>query len=442
VGTFDHRDTVAVPTLEDPQPPSDQPDPFDGLVLDEDFVRGAKEKESSARARMLAAKWKHEPPTDTSFRPAPAPRRRWYGRRQKLYAVSAPAKRRSRLAGRLQAPLFILIAVVLVLVAMNPGATRTWLSKHFGGSAAPDLNAGGTFGPASPAATPSLQAPETARPTAPPSSAPGVATLADPFAGSPALTWPQGAGSIVVPAAHPVGVYSGSTVASYLQKAKDFLVDSNLDPSVLAGGYPSAAIALIDPKEASLVSQLQTDLSRPSEKDDPTDLISRFDPQQALLDGSVVKVQGELTYKGDGNGGLAIHADYTFVYALRPGPDPDAGAPASAAPAAWLAEPADSGDQTDGTDVARSIVRRIMDFDVADAATYQHTPGTLWITSWEPVIGNSACGVYNGYIDPEFPSYLQSGAAPSQPTGPTEDPYDRSTVPSQKAGVCAVDSRT
>lgn len=414
-----------MPTLEDPQPPSNEPDPFEGLVLNEDFVRDARQKEGSARARMLAEKWKHEPPTDTSFRPAPTARRRWYGRKQKLYTVGAPKPRRT-FGGRLQAPLFILIAVGLVLVAMNPLATRTWFSKHFGGgNSSPNGSAGGPFDPASsPTATPSLQAPETTRPTAPPTAAPGVATLSDPFAGSPALTWSQGASSIVVPAAQSVGVYSSSTVASYLQKAKEFLVDSNLDPSILAGGYPSEAIGLIDPKETSLVSQLQTDLAHPSEKNDPTDLITRFDPQQALLDGSVVKAMGELTYKGDGSGGLAIHADYTFVYALRP------------------AGPAASGDSADGTDVARSIVRRIIDFDVADAASYQHTPGTLWLTNWEPIIGNSACGVYNGYLNPAFPSYLQSGAAPSEPTGPTEDPYDRSTVPSQKAGVCGVDSRT
>lgn len=32
------------------------------LVLDEDFVRGASVQEPSGRARMLAARWRREPP--------------------------------------------------------------------------------------------------------------------------------------------------------------------------------------------------------------------------------------------------------------------------------------------------------------------------------------------------------------------------------------------
>ncbi|WP_436777957.1 hypothetical protein [Yinghuangia sp. YIM S09857] len=45
-------------------------DPFEGLVLDEDFVRGASQTEPSARARMLAERWRHEPPENTGFREA------------------------------------------------------------------------------------------------------------------------------------------------------------------------------------------------------------------------------------------------------------------------------------------------------------------------------------------------------------------------------------
>jgi hypothetical protein len=65
--------------------PDDQtspgPDPFEGLVLDEDFVRGARQKEASARSRMLAERWKREPPVDPAWRPPPRRRRRfpWRG---------------------------------------------------------------------------------------------------------------------------------------------------------------------------------------------------------------------------------------------------------------------------------------------------------------------------------------------------------------------------
>ncbi|MFF7330571.1 hypothetical protein [Streptomyces sp. NPDC008150] len=70
------------------------PDGFDGLVLDEDFVRAADAAEPSARARMLAARrrredpgpqpWRSdEPPAGWFFsRPRRRARRRWTGLRR------------------------------------------------------------------------------------------------------------------------------------------------------------------------------------------------------------------------------------------------------------------------------------------------------------------------------------------------------------------------
>jgi len=419
-----HRHTVAVPTLEDPHdtPPS-EPDPFEGLVLDEDFVRGATAKESSARARMLASKWRQEPPGDTSWRPEPSTRRGWYQRRPKDRAVGGVPRRR-RLAGRWQAPLFVLLAVGLVLVATNPAGVKDWFTRNFGSTAASARPQAGIPAVAAPSATPTPEAPETAPPTSAPSAAPGTPTVAEPFAGSPALDWPQGASAIVVPQAHAVGYYPSSDVASYLQHAKQFLVDSNLDPSVLAGGYPTAALGLLDPQDTQLLSPLKQELGSAkadTAKHDSTDFFTRFNPQQARLDGSVVKVQGELTYKGDGHGGLLIHADYTFVYPLVPGPHPE---PASASSA---------GD----TDVARVIVRRIIDFDIPDGDGYVHTPGTLWPTSWTPEISNTDCGVANGYVNPAFPGEAPVG---TQPSGKAVDPYDRSKLPTP--GACGRVTRT
>ena len=418
-----------MPTLEDPHDPApDESDAFEGLVLDEDFVRGAKQKEPSARARMLAEKWKHEPPGDTSFRPAPVAKRRWYRRRPKLSAVAT-----AKSGGRFQTPLIVLIAAVLVLIGLNAGAVNSWVRGHLGGTT-----------PSSPQAQPSLQAPETAPPSVAPSvvSDPAVPTVAHPFAGSPAESWLEGAKAIIVPAASSVGVYSSASVASYLQHTRDFLIDSNLDPRVLAGGYPTAALALIDPRE-TLVSNLKKEIAGPSEKGgDGTELFTRFNPDQALIDGTVIKVQGEMTFKGDGKGGLAIHADYTFVYPLRPGPHPDvpmptAAGPATAQPASWRLDGND-------TNVARSIIRRVIDIDIPDGQSYQHTPGTLWIQQWNPDIANSACGVYNGYVNPQFPDSAGAGTGNGiLPSGPASDPYDRSKAPSTQApGTCGRLSRT
>ncbi|BFV58615.1 hypothetical protein KCMC57_up37190 [Kitasatospora sp. CMC57] len=58
-----------MPIAEEPEPrPAEQPDPFEGLVLDEEFVRAATVKEPSGRTRMLAARWKHQPPVDPGGR--------------------------------------------------------------------------------------------------------------------------------------------------------------------------------------------------------------------------------------------------------------------------------------------------------------------------------------------------------------------------------------
>ncbi|MET8981575.1 hypothetical protein ABZX85_38885 [Streptomyces sp. NPDC004539] len=41
---------------------------WDGLVLDEEFVRGAESSEPSARARMLSARWSREAPEPQPWR--------------------------------------------------------------------------------------------------------------------------------------------------------------------------------------------------------------------------------------------------------------------------------------------------------------------------------------------------------------------------------------
>ena len=60
-------------------------DVWDGLVLDEEFIRSAGTAEPSARARMLAARWRSEEPEPQPWRSDEPPagwffskrRRRW-----------------------------------------------------------------------------------------------------------------------------------------------------------------------------------------------------------------------------------------------------------------------------------------------------------------------------------------------------------------------------
>ncbi|MBL1068067.1 hypothetical protein [Streptomyces sp. 7-21] len=86
---------------EEPRPSgsgSDEWDEWDGVVLDEEFVRGADVREPTARTRMLQERWKHEAPAPQPWRSdaPPAgwihsspqrrsrsgkPRRRWFRRK-------------------------------------------------------------------------------------------------------------------------------------------------------------------------------------------------------------------------------------------------------------------------------------------------------------------------------------------------------------------------
>jgi hypothetical protein len=55
-------------------------DGWDSVVLDEAFVRGAEHSEASARARMLAARWRREAPEPQPWRVDKPPAGWFFGR--------------------------------------------------------------------------------------------------------------------------------------------------------------------------------------------------------------------------------------------------------------------------------------------------------------------------------------------------------------------------
>jgi hypothetical protein len=192
-------------------------------------------------------------------------------------------------------------------------------------------------------------------------------------------------------------------------------VDANLDPATLRGERPETALGVIEPRQTSLLARLNAALKEPDQKHDPLLLFSRFDPHELRLAGDVVKTRGRMTFKAGDQASVVVHADYTFVYPL--------------------VRPDDS-----AHDVARTIVRRVLDVEMSDPAKYQVTPGRIAVRRYDQQIGNSACEVYDGYLHPNFPSSEPTGAAPS---GPTTDPYDRSKgIGEDGSTECGVVSRT
>ncbi|WP_256362308.1 hypothetical protein [Streptomyces sp. TRM70350] len=257
--------------------------------------------------------------------------------------------------------------------------------------------------------------------TALPTSAPGqvdaaLPTREHPFRGSPAERWADGADAIELPEAKAVAGLTEADVELALRNTKEFLVASNLDPAVLRGEQPERALDLLEPKQSALLSELRRALREPTRKNDPLRLFTRFDPDEVRLAGDVIKVRGHMTFAASRPGELKVHADYTFVYPLVRA-------------------------HGDGDQVARTIVRRDLTLTMADPGRWAATKGKLLPESYTADYANSDCDAHDGYLHPAFPDELQGPA----PTGPAEDPYDRSrplTDGERDVEVCGVAMRT
>ncbi|MEU1814721.1 hypothetical protein ABZ543_05950 [Streptomyces roseifaciens] len=301
--------------------------------------------------------------------------------------MNGTAARRRRILGGIG----VAAAVAATLVALKPGLV---LSRIPGpGDEGTDDRRTASRGTAAPLA------PETARPSGAPGSTEGTPTPDRPFAGSPAEQYADGAAGIVLPEARPVGAFSREQVASALKLTKDFLVAANLDAATIRGERPAAALALLDPHQDDLVTGAETSLRRPSRDHDPLTLFSRFDGKEVRMVGETVKTRGRMTFAERKDGSVAVHADYTFVYPLvqqEKGP----------------------------REVVRTIVRRVLDTELLDPERFRVTPGKLTFRGYTVDIGNSACGVYDGFMHPAF--HAGGPGATRPPSGPAVDPYDRS----------------
>ncbi|MFG2984188.1 hypothetical protein ACGFYQ_23535 [Streptomyces sp. NPDC048258] len=344
---------------------------------------GDAPREPSARARMVTERLRNEP-EPPGWRTAPVRRER-AGRR------------------RLKAAAAIVFIAGIALIAVRPEllidrVTGRAEARHDAKAAAPI--------PA-----------ESVRPTAPPPSVdPDRPTLREPFRGSPAAQWADGAAGIELPEATAVGGLSAEKVAAALGKAKEFLIAANLDPATLRGGRPEAALAVLDPKDPETVERLDASLAKPGKDQDPLNAFTRYDPAELKLVGDVVKVRGRMWVEpGKEPGQAKVLADYTFVYPL--------------------VKAKEGADQ-----VERTIVRREMTFSIVDPRKWEATAGRLWLDAYRVDLANSACEVYDGYVHPAFDADPVTGTRPS---GTPEDPYDRSkSIDATRQEGCGTVSRS
>ncbi|MFH8925829.1 hypothetical protein [Streptomyces pristinaespiralis] len=276
----------------------------------------------------------------------------------------------------------LVTVVALLVVGLFPQQVVGW----FGGSD------GGQDGPL---------AAESEGPREAPGAEPDLRpTLAEPFRGSPAARWADGAAGITVPPARATGWMDAARVERALRQSRDFLVAAGLDSRVLRGERPTKAIALLNPHQKDVQEYLRTSLSSkaPTPETDPLLLFSRFRPEQARLVGDVVKTRGRLTYREGKRGALEVTADVTFVYPTTP-----------------------AGDDGRDAEVVRTIVRREVVMSWDDPAKVVTEPGTMSLVSYALDMTNGGCSAPTGYFVPPF------GTADEQPTDATRvDPYDRS----------------
>ncbi|MGW6841187.1 hypothetical protein [Streptomyces sp. NPDC054958] len=236
-------------------------------------------------------------------------------------------------------------------------------------------------------------------------------TVDEPFRGSPAADWANGAAGITMPEARAVGWMSAAQVEQALARSRDFIVTSGLDRGVLRGERPEQAIALINPHQKDVQDLLKTAFQTPTEKNDPLLLFSRFQPTRSQLVGDVVKTKGQLTYREGERGALQVTADVTFVYPVT-------------------RANADAGGDGDGDgEIVRTIVRRelVLSWDDPDKVTTE--PGTFSIVSYKYDMTNGGCGAPTGYLTPPFGDERRADEA-----GTEVDPYDRRGPVAQGGG--------
>ncbi|MER5780959.1 hypothetical protein ABT104_04410 [Streptomyces mobaraensis] len=318
-------------------------------------------KEPSARARDVAKRLAAEP--------GPAPDG-W-----RAYTPARPKRRTGWYV------VGLLASLALLAVAIAPGRIV-------------DLFTGADSAPS---------AAETGRPDqAPPAGPAQRPTMDEPFRGSPAASWADGAAGITVPKAGAVGWMSAAEVEQALTRSRDFLVASNLDRGVLRGERPEKAIALVNPHQKDVQDLLGTAFRTPDEKNDPLLLFSRFRPSRTRLVGEVVKTRGRLTYREGERGALQVTADVTFVYPVA------------------RADTGGGADARDG-EIVRTIVRRELVLSWDDPAKVSTEPGTFSVVSYKYDMTNGGCGALTGYFNPPFGTDHRADGA-----GTEVDPYDRS----------------
>ncbi|MFI1863823.1 SCO2583 family membrane protein [Streptomyces jumonjinensis] len=261
-------------------------DEYRSVVFDESFVKAARLQEFSAQERMAE-------------------------RTRAVRSLPSPASR----SGSTVALLLVLLIAALLGTAVYLGVRDP--SRSASAKRAEPLRI-------------------TLIPLAPRGPVPG-GDPADLYAHSPAARFRVGASGITLPGAQRTENFSESQVMTALTTAKDYLVESSLDPEVLTGGAVRPVRILLDPDQ---LEQFDRSMNAPAADGYhvATGWLVRY-PAAVVLADPEVRVRGTMSVVEAGPDALEVTSDHTFAYALRRATPARSGTPdaTGAASGAWQA---------------------------------------------------------------------------------------------------------
>jgi hypothetical protein len=150
---------------------------------------------------------------------------------------------------------------------------------------------------------------------------------ADPFLGTPADGWADGAAGIVAPAARPAGGFTAAQVAAAYATTRELLIAADLNRQTLLGGSPAALARLLTPAQrATFLAGLgKQGVAKDGYPLSTRTWVTSFAPGSADLIGTVIKVHGTMSARAvteSGTAVLAVNVDYLFTYAVQSPHDP------------------------------------------------------------------------------------------------------------------------
>jgi len=237
----------------------------------------------------------------------------------------------------------------------------------------------------------------------------------DPFAGSPAEHYRNGAAGIAIPAARRVAGFSAAQVAASYSTTRRLLIAASLNQRTLHGGTPTAFARLLAPQLRTyfLHRLSRRGLDKHGYTRSSRGWVVSFAPGTELV-GRVIKVSGAMRAipaVDNGRRVLRVHFNFLFVYPVQRPDQP--------------------------LTRMRIVVRTEGN---ADFAQWDDPGGPLqvwWAPGQASGAAGSRCDIHDGFVHPQFPL-----SAPDRvhPSGTPVDPYDLNARPS--GTVCRAVTRT